>query len=73
MPKEPNGEWSGPHSGWTAAEVEAARQAFVERLSEIDNDRLLSTLNHGCGPEHDPVVRAYVDFAKSQLEEDDDQ
>ena len=46
---------------------------FVERLSEIDNDRLLSALNHGCGPEHDPVVRAYVDFAKSQLEEDDDQ
>lgn len=73
MPKEPNAEWRGPHSGWTAAEVEAARRTFVERLIEIDNDHLLSALNHGCGPEHDPVVRAYVDFAKSQLEEDDEE
>ena len=62
-----------PHSGWAAAEVEAARRAFVERLIEIDNDHLLSALNHGCRPEHDPVVRAYVDFAKSQLEEDDEE
>lgn len=71
MPKEPNAEWRGPHSGWTAAGVEAVRRTLVERLSEIDNDHLLSALNHGCGPEHDPVVRAYVDFAKSQREEDE--
>ena len=45
---------------------------FVERLIDIDDDHLLSALTHGCG-EHDPVVRACVDFAKSQLEEDDDQ
>lgn len=72
MPKEPNASEEAHTTGWTAAEVEAARRTFVERLVEIDNDHLLSALNHGCGPEHDPVVRAHVDFAKSQLEEDDE-
>ena len=48
-------------------------RALVERRIEIDNDHLPSALNHGCGPEDDPVVRAYVDFAKSQLEEDDEE